>query len=291
MFPWMRCMAVIFALTAGLISLSVFALPGFALSDSEVDTLVMIYRRGRYAAAEALGQVLLEKDPRNLRVHYYLGNTYIKLGRPEDAEKHYVFCIEKGQGTKLAELSQTGLNRIEENRSPTTLPSSSRRLLMAALGAKDARSMYGRIKQDTEQARAALNIETEEARRRVCERFGVRSGTTTVSGDRSAEFAKEMDYIDYNYKRKLDSINSREINLLSQTNAGHQRTRLMPLGSGMYVQNYVNYGDETDVVEIPAKPPLKATAGVLDKPGPKVNAVQPTKKVSKTNKPVSQAKH
>ena len=112
-------------LTAGGLSL-----PVLALSDAEVDGLVTIYRHGRYAAAEALGQVLLEKDPHNLRVHYYLGNTYIKLGRPEEAERHYVFCVEKGAGTKIAELSQTGLSRSEENRSPTTLPTCTIKLLM-----------------------------------------------------------------------------------------------------------------------------------------------------------------
>ena len=74
-----------------------------------------------------------------------------------------------------------------------------------------------------------------------------------------SDFQKEMAYIDDNYRRKLADISNREYNLLSQTNTGHQRTRLMPMGSGMYVQNYINYGDESDVVEIPAEGPLNGS--------------------------------
>lgn len=270
-------------LTAGSMSL-----PVFALSDAEVDGLVTIYRHGRYAAAEALGQVLLEKDPHNLRVHYYLGNTYIKLGRPEEAERHYVFCVEKGAGTKIAELSQTSLSRIEENRSPTTLPSSTRKLLMQALGASDTRSMYGRIKEQSAAARLKLDRDTDEAKHRLYERFGIRPGTALAAVDSANfnDFQKEMAYIDDNYKRKLADISNREYNLLSQTNTGHQRTRLMPLGSGMYVQNYINYGDENDVVEIPAEGPLKAKAGSLavDRAGANAKAKVTIKNKSSLNR-------
>lgn len=252
-----KIISVLFIVVAQSISL-----PCFAISDTEVDGLVSIYRRGHYAAAEALGQVLLEKDPANLRVRYYLANTYIKLGRPEEAEQHYLYCVEKGAGSKLAELSQTGLNRIQEARLPTTMPSSKRSMVLKALGAKDTRTMYERIAQQTERARQQLDKETEEARRKVYERYGIRPGAN-IAANYGGDLAREIAYIDSNYKRRLDDINERQVNLLSLTRAGRQRTSLMPLGSGMYVQNYVNYGDENDIVEIPAKPPLKAVAGTL----------------------------
>jgi len=234
--------------------------PAQAVTEKEVDNLVLIYREGKYNAAEALAKVLLEQDPTNLRVHYYLGNCCVKLLKIDEAEEQYAICVESGKGTKIADLSQVGLQRLDEIRNPSTLPSSTRRLL--AMGG-DLHLLHNRLRKQTELGRAQALADADAAKRRVREQFG--SHFLDGSGDISPEEALELSKIEAAYNKRLSDLSSHELTILSQATAGNQRTRLVPLGSSLYVQNFVNFGDD-NIEEIPLYPPMKATARRLSDP-------------------------
>lgn len=222
----------------------------FAVTEKEVDNLVIVYRQGKYLAAEAIAKALLEQDPGNLRVHYYLANCCVKLLKLEEAEEQYSICVETGKGTKIAELSTIGLQRLEQITNSTTLASSAR----MAGASTDLKQLQMRIKQQTAVSRAQALAEAETARRKIRDRY-LSPGLTT--GNEQAEIAR----IDATYRKRLADLSNREIAILSQA-GGNQKTNLMPLGSNLYVQNYVNFGDD-NIEEIPLYAPLKATAKSL----------------------------
>jgi|GEM_PF-947721 len=229
---------------------STYCQAALAVSEKEVDNLVIIYRQGRYLAAEALAKALLEQDPGNLRVHYYLANCCVKLLKVEEAEEQYTTCVETGKGTKIAELSMIGLQRLEQITNPTTLPSASRMLALNG----DLKLLQTRLKQQSAIGRTRALAEAEAAKRKIRDRY-FSPGLTT--GTEQIEIAK----IDAAYNKRLADLSNREIAILSQA-GGNQKTQLMPLGSNMYVQNYVNFGDD-NIEDIPLYAPLKATAKSL----------------------------
>ncbi len=227
-----------------------FSQTALAVTEKEVDNLVIIYRQGKYLAAEAMAKALLEQDPGNLRVHYYLANCCVKLLKIEEAEEQYSICVETGKGTKIAELSTIGLQRLEQITNSTTLASSAR-----MVGANtDLKQLQTRLKQQTAASRSQALAEAELAKRKIRDRY-LSPGLTT--GSEQVEIAR----IDAAYRKRLADLSNREIAILSQA-GGNQKTNLMPLGSNLYVQNYVNFGDD-NIEEIPLYAPLKATAKSL----------------------------
>ena len=47
------------------------------------------FKLGRFGEAAAAYERALELDPRNHRVHLYLGDVYGKLGRADDSKRHF----------------------------------------------------------------------------------------------------------------------------------------------------------------------------------------------------------
>ena len=72
------------------------------------------YNAGRYLPALEKALVIVRREPKNLEVHYLLGNIFIRLDKLENAYEEYNFCVVHGKGTKVGDYAQKAMKRMQD---------------------------------------------------------------------------------------------------------------------------------------------------------------------------------
>lgn len=70
------------------------------------------YNKGHYPMAQYIGCQLLQRQPRNLAVHYLLGNCYVKFSQLDKATAEYKYCAHSGQGSQIGSFARTALEQM-----------------------------------------------------------------------------------------------------------------------------------------------------------------------------------
>ena len=79
---------------------------------SQLDLGISAYQGRHWQTALLYLQQALHQDRNNPTVHYYLGNTYAKLSKDNDARQEYLAVIRLSPGSTAAKLSQIGLYQL-----------------------------------------------------------------------------------------------------------------------------------------------------------------------------------
>lgn len=88
-----------------------------------IATVTNEYNKGQYTTALEAAHHILEKDPRNVTVHYLLANILSRSGQLEQALAEYRFCLANYSQTKEGQYSKeaiTGLEAIMIKQAVTT---------------------------------------------------------------------------------------------------------------------------------------------------------------------------
>jgi len=99
--------------------------PAIAEPASSAKALAAItadYNAGRYLPALEKSLVVVRKEPNNLEIHYLLGNIFIRLDKLENAYEEYVFCVQNGKGTRIAEYARKAMKNMEDMAAQAPLP-------------------------------------------------------------------------------------------------------------------------------------------------------------------------
>ena len=89
-----------------------YAAPSRSFSPFAFDRANGSYEREKYEEARALYEKILTNDPDNPKVHYNLADTYFRLGRFEEAEKHFLWAL-NAKDSSIREFSLYNLGNTK----------------------------------------------------------------------------------------------------------------------------------------------------------------------------------
>jgi len=226
--------------------------------------LKQVYDAGDYAACVNLAQEKIKERPKDPLAHYYFANSLLKLGRKEEAREEYKRCLLFGRGTSIEAFSREALSR-DALKSLSPIPQ-----------AGNDSAFQSKLSGATERKRKVLSEAAEREKKLARDLFDQevkniekdnKDLEEVIKAKTQAAFEKysaRENAIELRYRQLSDQLlkSSQAISQMGKSQQGS--SRLMPQGSGMYVQNYENMGDESEAVRIPSENPLTATTRKLD---------------------------
>jgi tetratricopeptide (TPR) repeat protein len=106
-------LALCVAVPTGAVSSGTLALPALASpAPNHLNMGVSYYKAGDYNKALAYLQSAVSKQPKVWQGHYYLGNTYLTLGRRNEAYDQYVLCQNCKPTPQIAAACSEVIGRI-----------------------------------------------------------------------------------------------------------------------------------------------------------------------------------
>jgi len=246
-------------------------LPALAVTDFERGN--DLYAKGQYRAAVDAYVDAICATPKSYIPHYQLGNTYMKLGRLQEAQTEYEMCLEMypdaktKANTRKALAYITGSPRGNAAVAPSTednvvrldqdLASAAEKMLQAdnkrieqkrqaieKAGEKQSEQIKASVKTQIEQLRAvapAYRIDYEK---------NDRVGYVPVEVERALHERAEADA-----KKAIEMANEKAKSLPESNaadtadglrsqiyNRGNSNVRLSPVGTNVYVRNYQTGG-------------------------------------------------
>jgi len=248
-------------------------------ADNLTGAMIRAYNAGHYESAEALGEKVVAKHPKDYSARYYLANTYVLLHKNEQAIDQYRICLYSGRDGALKEYSSTALERLLKQKEQALLAASKS---SAQAKDKEIKDFKKKLHTETKQEEQRLRQEWNQALARLDSNNGGggRRGYRGGYGMRS-NFFSERNQLNESYSRRIAELADHEASMVSQANCGIGKIRLQPSLSSSKVRNYINYGDESDAVEIPVDNPLRAQARSLSDVIPPAATSAPGRKSAK----------
>lgn len=246
----------------------IVAMQQASASGGDIADFYASYKRGDYSQAVSIGENLLGKDQKDLKLRYYLADSYVKLGKREAALGHYRYCASQNKSV-IGNFAAEAIRRLQADDPEIT----------------DRAEFEKRLGEKTRSARERLLEQAEVEKKRAAENFDRKMKAITANKGLSpdeqerrmkqaySELDRQEEEITGRYQKQADALLARQDRLLKQT-AGTGSTRVVPKSSSMNVQSFENLGDESDASEIPLERPLDARPLELKKNSLKKNSPQ-----------------
>jgi hypothetical protein len=244
-------------------------------ADKLTGQLIRAYNAGKYESAEALGEKLIARRPTDYSAHYYLANTYVRLHKNEEAMDQYRICLGSGAAGQLKEYSSTALERLLKQKEQGLIAASQAEKPQE----KEIAAFRKKLRKESKDEERSVRQEWNQALNRLDGNYGNRNQSFRRFGYYRNNESERYRINNY-YSRKMSELQDYEASMMSQANCGTSKIRLAPSLSSSKVKNYINYGDQSDAVEIPVDNPLHAQARSLSDPPLKSPAAAAKQKVA-----------
>ena len=258
------------ALVAGLCA---GTLPALALTDFQRGN--ELYAKGQYQAAVDAYVDAICATPKSYIPHYQLGNTYLKLGRLQEAQTEYEMCLEMYPDATTKAHTRKALAYItgSPRGKAAVVPSSEDNLVkldqdLALAADRMLRADKNRIDRhrlaiekagvrESERIKANAKAQLEELRANS-PTYGVDWEKDDRVGMLPLEFEQAMhERTEANVKKAIELANEKAKSLPESRaadtadglrsqiyNRGNSNVRLSPVGTNVYVRNYQTSGKE-----------------------------------------------
>lgn len=273
--------------------------PAYGLDNADakdVRALKRLYESGQYAAAIERGERITKSTPGNTLTHYYLANSYLVTGQLSYAEREYRICVqlepysEAGENAQMALLAIGKLKDLKQTQSIVQQKSASdfeekvarkaEELKQASVNTEVSR-LNRRLREEDERIKN-LNDEKQRAIDQVPKyiigAFGARvpnpdydSEVQVIQAETNSKVEKIQRIVNQLLAERAKILRSGsqlsievQKGLKSSTAGSNENVRLMPIGSGLYVRNYVIFSDEAKNELTRSIEPLKGRAERLD---------------------------
>ncbi len=253
-----------------------FGLCHSALAAGEFERAVAYYNAGNMKEAASHFIAIVVKNPRDLRAHYYLGNTYATLGQRDKAIAEYMYCAQAAPGTKMETLclKAVGLQNAKLNSLPN-LKDPFKNLQKDAEKKVDIQAAEYQRNQEQQRVNELKNIKSKYRAQQATINSYLRMDMANVPrhiyiGQRSISnpnYSYEIDSLKSEAARKIEDLKHREEIDQQQLNERYDKRiadymdshkglrdalgstkgnmQLTPHGTSMNVRNYMNFGQET----------------------------------------------
>lgn len=277
---------------------------GFFLeaSASDFEHAISLYGKGKLEDAATELNAVLTKDPNDLKVRYYLANTYARLGQRDKAIEQYTFCAKAAPGTRMEQLCNKAMGLLNAKPSGISeLKNPEKYLQLNAEKKIDAQAeayrsnlqkqrddeikgLGGKTRNQIDTINRYLSMDINNVPRMIYvgarsynnpyyrdEVERLKSEAAQKVNDLQSRMEKEAKSIGERFDKRLDEIKESHEGMRNALKSAKGNMQLTPHGTSMYVRNYINFGQET-VYEPPVA--LQARPISISEPPPQLNRAE-----------------
>jgi hypothetical protein len=262
-------------------------------SDGQLQGEITAYDQGNFDSAVTIGHRVLRTSPDNALAHYYLANAYAKLNRRQEAYEEYAACTRLATDPTMKRYAEEGLSALGTNKQGDSTGSCQSemakvvtlrqaelqrddrlRMLQTDLDSQTRQLYAGARQQVTDLSTRFKNepvINYSHHGRRASYHYNQNLYRNKQQEDQAAAIMEDTRMrvrTEENEMQALAAAREADLrnevaNTASQLQPGPASgIQLSPIGTNLYVKNFVNYGGEP--LEPQPIAPLKAVAGSLD---------------------------